>query len=65
MLRLALATLRARKGAFAASFLALLLAAAVVSACGVLLESGLRSGLPPERYEKASLIVAGRQRAST
>ncbi|MFJ3223595.1 ABC transporter permease [Streptomyces sp. NPDC086783] len=63
MLRLALATLRARTGAFAASFLALLLAAAVVSACGVLLESGLRSGLPPERYEKASLIVAGRQRA--
>ncbi|MFE6287437.1 FtsX-like permease family protein [Streptomyces sp. NPDC057877] len=61
MLRLALATLRARKGPFAATFLALLMGAAVISACGVLLESGLRSALPPERYENAPLIVAGRQ----
>ncbi|MFF8670101.1 FtsX-like permease family protein [Streptomyces sp. NPDC015242] len=61
MLRIALATLRARGGAFAATFAALLLGAAVISACGVLLESGLRSALPPERYEKAPVIVAGRQ----
>ncbi|MET9503738.1 FtsX-like permease family protein [Streptomyces sp. NPDC006622] len=60
MLRIALATLRARSGAFAATFAALLLGAAVISACGVLLESGLRSTLPPERYAKAPLIVAGR-----
>ncbi|MGW8062436.1 FtsX-like permease family protein [Streptomyces ziwulingensis] len=60
MLRLALATLRARRGAFAATFAALLLGAAVISACGVLLESGLRSALPPERYDRAPLIVAGR-----
>jgi putative ABC transport system permease protein len=38
MFCLALATLRSRKGAFAATFTALLLAAAVVSACGVLPE---------------------------
>ncbi|MGX1976999.1 FtsX-like permease family protein [Streptomyces kronopolitis] len=63
MLRLALVTLRARKGAFAASFVALMLAAAVISGCGVLLESGLRSALPPERYEKAALVVAGGQKA--
>ncbi|MFJ9038826.1 FtsX-like permease family protein [Streptomyces sp. NPDC102406] len=63
MLRLALTTLRARKGPFAATFLALLMAAAVISACGVLLESGLRSALPPERYANAPLIVAGRQSA--
>ncbi|MFH8609626.1 FtsX-like permease family protein [Streptomyces sp. NPDC018029] len=63
MLRLALATLRARKGPFTATFVALLLGAAVISACGVLLESGLRSAPPPERYEKAPLIVAGRQHA--
>ncbi|MFH9610903.1 FtsX-like permease family protein [Streptomyces sp. NPDC017448] len=63
MLSLALATLRARRGAFAASFVALMLASAVISACGVLLESGLRSALPPERYEKASVIVAGGQKA--
>jgi putative ABC transport system permease protein len=61
MLRIALATLRARKGAFAATFMALLLGAAVISACGVLLESGLRSTVSAERYEKAPLIVAGRQ----
>ncbi|MFF8195782.1 FtsX-like permease family protein [Streptomyces bobili] len=61
MLRLAMATLRSRSGAFAATFMALLLAAAVVSACGVLLESGLRSALPPERYEKAPVIVAASQ----
>ncbi|MET7451653.1 FtsX-like permease family protein [Streptomyces sp. NPDC005574] len=61
MLRIALATLRTRAGAFAATFAGLLLAAAVISACGVLLESGLRSSLPPERYEKAPVIVAGRQ----
>lgn len=61
MLRIALATLRARGGAFAATFTALLLGAAVISACGVLLESGLRSALPPERYDRAPLIVAGRQ----
>ncbi|MEU7467530.1 FtsX-like permease family protein [Streptomyces sp. NPDC044984] len=61
MLRLALATLRSRGGAFAATFTALLLAAAVVSACGVLLESGLRSALPPERYDKAPVIVAASQ----
>ncbi|WP_030681850.1 FtsX-like permease family protein [Streptomyces cellulosae] len=61
MLSIALATLRARAGAFAATFVALLLGAAVISACGVLLESGLRSAVPAERYEKAPLIVAGRQ----
>ncbi|MDL5199069.1 FtsX-like permease family protein [Streptomyces sp. ALI-76-A] len=61
MLRIALATLRVRSGAFAATFVALLLGAAVISACGVLLESGLRSALPPERYEKAPVVVAGRQ----
>ncbi|MFI8193371.1 FtsX-like permease family protein [Streptomyces sp. NPDC085946] len=61
MLRVALATLRTRGGAFAATFAALLLGASVITACGVLLESGLRAAAPPERYDKAPLIVAGRQ----
>ncbi|MFD0312836.1 FtsX-like permease family protein [Streptomyces flavalbus] len=61
MLRIALATLRTRAGAFAATFTALLLGAAVISACGILLESGLRSAVPPERYAKAPVIVAGGQ----
>ncbi|MDQ1041230.1 putative ABC transport system permease protein [Streptomyces sp. V3I8] len=63
MLRLALATLRTRKGAFAATFLALLLGSAVVSACGMLLESGLRSTVPPERYAAAPVVVSGKQEA--
>ncbi|MFJ6392211.1 FtsX-like permease family protein [Streptomyces sp. NPDC091972] len=61
MLRIALATLRTRAGAFAATFAALLMGSAVITACGVLLESGLRSSVPPERYAKAPVIVAGRQ----
>jgi putative ABC transport system permease protein len=61
MFCLALATLRSRKGAFAATFTALLLAAAVVSACGVLPESGLRSAPPPERYDRAPVVVAADQ----
>lgn len=47
MLRLALLTLKARKGGFAGTFVALLLGAAVLSACGILLESGIRAGSSP------------------
>jgi putative ABC transport system permease protein len=42
MLRIALSTLRFRKASFAASFLALLVGAAIVMACGALLDSALR-----------------------
>ncbi|GGX92652.1 FtsX-like permease family protein [Streptomyces fructofermentans] len=58
---LALLTLRARKGGFAGTFVALLLAAAVLSACGILLESGIRAGSAPERYAAADVVVTGRQ----
>ncbi|MFD7815297.1 FtsX-like permease family protein [Streptomyces sp. NPDC059785] len=61
MLGLALLTLKARKGGFAGTFVALLLGAAVLSACGVLLESGLRSGSAAERYARADALVTGRQ----
>ncbi|XES00099.1 hypothetical protein HEP87_58215 [Streptomyces sp. S1D4-11] len=47
MLSLALLTLRARKGGFVGTFVALLLGAAVLSACGILLESGIRAGSSP------------------
>jgi putative ABC transport system permease protein len=42
MVRTALSTLRFRKASFAASFVALLAGAAIVMACGALLDSGLR-----------------------
>ncbi|MEU1202628.1 FtsX-like permease family protein [Streptomyces sp. NPDC005813] len=63
MLRLALQTLTARKGGFVGTFVALLLGSAVLSVCGVLLESGLRASRPPERYASADVVVAGHQQA--
>ncbi|WP_234490453.1 FtsX-like permease family protein [Streptomyces sp. MBT33] len=61
MLALALQTLKSRAAGFAGTFLALLLGAAVLSACGILLESGIRAGSPPERYAAADVLVTGRQ----
>jgi putative ABC transport system permease protein len=58
---LALSTLRSRKAGFIGAFLALLCAAAMVAACGVLLETGLRGRLAPERYAGAPIIVAADQ----
>lgn len=61
MLTLVLASLRARKAAFAGAFLALFCAAALVTACGTLLDTGLRGRIAPERYAGAPLIVSGDQ----
>ncbi|MGW5261264.1 FtsX-like permease family protein [Microbispora sp. NPDC004025] len=58
---LALKTLRHRGAAFAGAFVALMCAAALVCACLMLLETGLRGGIAPERYAGAPLIVAGDQ----
>ncbi|MGW3350666.1 FtsX-like permease family protein [Nonomuraea rubra] len=54
-------TLRDRKGAFAGAFVALLCAAALVCACLMLLETGLRGSVSPERYAGAPVIVAADQ----
>ncbi|MEV4108767.1 ABC transporter permease [Nonomuraea sp. NPDC049695] len=61
MISLALRTLRHRKAGFAGAFVALLCAAALVTACGMLLETGLRGEVAPERYAGAPVIVAGDQ----
>lgn len=53
MLSLVIASLKARKAAFAGAFLALFCAAALVTACGTLLETGLRGKIQPERYAGA------------
>ncbi|MFD0905306.1 ABC transporter permease, partial [Actinomadura sediminis] len=47
------------KGAFAGVFAALLFAAALVGACGVLVESALRAHAPVERYAAAEAVVTG------
>ncbi|WP_433258679.1 FtsX-like permease family protein [Streptosporangium sp. CA-135522] len=61
MISFVLSTLRHRKAGFAGAFVALLCAAALVTACGMLLETGLRGGVSPERYAGAPVIVAGDQ----
>ncbi|MFC5832405.1 ABC transporter permease [Nonomuraea insulae] len=54
-------TLRRRKSAFAGAFVALLCAAALVCACLMLLETGLRGTVAPERYAGAPAVVAADQ----
>ncbi|GAA3581489.1 FtsX-like permease family protein [Nonomuraea rosea] len=61
MIGFALKTLRHRRAAFAGAFVALLCAAALVSACLMLLETGLRGTVAPERYAGAPAIVAADQ----
>jgi putative ABC transport system permease protein len=45
------------------TFVAVLLAAALVAGCGALLATGLRGTLAPERYAGAAVMVAGDQNA--
>lgn len=61
MLRYALQTVRDRKGGFLGAFLALMCAAALITACGTLLETGLRGAIHTERYAAASVIVSADQ----
>ncbi|MCX4745023.1 ABC transporter permease [Kitasatospora sp. NBC_01287] len=55
---LARASVRFRPASFAGTLIALALAAAVVAACGVLLQTGLTAKLPPLRYARAPVVVA-------
>src|SRR2546430_4805462 len=61
MFRLALRTLRFRKGGFAATFIALFFGAALVMACGGLMETGIRSTAAPQRLAGAAIVVSGDQ----
>ncbi|MGV4892193.1 FtsX-like permease family protein [Streptomyces viridosporus] len=58
---LARAAVRFKPASFAGTFLALLMAALIVSACGILLETGLRASVPPERYANAPVVAAADQ----
>ncbi|AYG82882.1 hypothetical protein DWB77_05070 [Streptomyces hundungensis] len=59
--RLARAALRFKPSAFAGTFVALLMAAMIVSACGLLLATGLTASVPPQRYAAAPVVVAADQ----
>jgi putative ABC transport system permease protein len=61
MLRYALRTVRARKGGFLGAFLALMCAAALITACGTLLETGLRGTIATERYAGTPVVVSADQ----
>lgn len=58
---LAWSTVKDRKGAFVAAFVAVVFGSAVITACGILLESSERSGAPTERYRAADLVVGAPQ----
>ncbi|MFC8536984.1 FtsX-like permease family protein [Streptomyces sp. NPDC057249] len=58
---LAREAVRFKPASFAGTFLALLMSALIVSACGILLETGLRASVPPERYAGAPVVVAADQ----
>jgi putative ABC transport system permease protein len=61
VLRLALQTMRSRLHGFVGAFVALTFAVVIVTACGILLESGARARAPVERYAGTPVVVAAKQ----
>src|SRR5689334_25206544 len=61
MFGLAVATLRHRKGAFVATFLAIFLASALIIPTGGLMETGIRLAVPADRLAAAPIVVSGQQ----
>ncbi|GAB3809888.1 FtsX-like permease family protein [Kribbella italica] len=61
MMKLAVRTLRFRKGGFVATFVAVVFGTAIVLACGGLMETGIRSNVPAERLATAEILVTGNQ----
>ncbi|WP_406098765.1 ABC transporter permease [Streptomyces sp. NBC_01013] len=60
---LARAAVRFKPASFAGTFVALMMAALIVSACGILLETGARASVPAQRYAKAPVVAAADQYA--
>ncbi|WP_406634951.1 ABC transporter permease [Amycolatopsis sp. WGS_07] len=59
MLELAVKTLRGRASGFAGAFVALFGAAMLVTAFGILLQSGTEAGVAPQRYAGVPVVVGG------
>ncbi|MEV7600417.1 FtsX-like permease family protein [Kitasatospora sp. NPDC089797] len=55
---LARASIRFRPASFAGTLIALLLGSVVITACGLLLQTGLTAELPPARYADTPVLVA-------
>ncbi|WP_406329943.1 ABC transporter permease [Streptomyces sp. NBC_00203] len=60
---LARAAVRFKPAGFVGTFVALAMAALIVSACAILLETGVRASVPPQRYTHAPVVAAADQRA--
>ncbi|QMU70185.1 FtsX-like permease family protein [Streptacidiphilus sp. P02-A3a] len=60
-LSLAWKTIKGRKGGFVGSFVAIAAGSAVITACGILLMSGLSTGVAPERYAGADVVLSAGQ----
>lgn len=58
---LARAAVRAKPASFAGTFVALLMSALIVAACGTLLMTSLSASVPPERYANAPVVAAADQ----
>ncbi|MBB1156542.1 ABC transporter permease [Amycolatopsis dendrobii] len=59
MFELAVKTLRGRASGFAGAFVALLGAATLVTAFGILLQSGAETGVAPQRYAGVPVVAGG------
>ncbi|MFD3747346.1 ABC transporter permease [Nocardia sp. NPDC058633] len=59
MFKLSMRTVRYRWRSFAATFLAMFLAGAIMTAAGAMMETGLRAVLPAQRLDAAPILVAG------
>lgn len=64
MWSLAFASIRHNRGGFVGVFVAVFLAASLITGLGVLVESGLRGGVAPQRYVGADIIVGAHQSMS-
>nr|WP_083466939.1 FtsX-like permease family protein [Kibdelosporangium sp. MJ126-NF4]CTQ97040.1 putative ABC transport system integral membrane protein [Kibdelosporangium sp. MJ126-NF4] len=61
MWELAWQTTKTRLSGFVGAFVAILCGTALVAGCGILMESGLRAGVPTQRYADAAVVVGGQQ----
>jgi putative ABC transport system permease protein len=61
MLTLVVRTLRYRTGGFIATLVSVFVGTAVMLACGGLMETGIRTVIPPQRLAAAPIVVAGNQ----
>jgi putative ABC transport system permease protein len=61
---LARASVRFRPASFAGTFVALMFASMVVTACGLLLQAGVTASIGPARYAAAPVVVAADQYAT-